>query len=163
MNMFDEAMAIKTMLEIRGVTRKELSHSLGISVSAIANKLRLLNLDDETKAAITASELSERHARLLLRLDDKESRLKLIGEIADRGLTVAETEACLELKYLNVAKTAKDLKKQKIPCPEEAKEIFVENIKRSIESLTALGVQAKLSESIYGEKNYITIIIGDRS
>lgn len=157
MNMFDEAVAIKTMLERRGVTRNELSKSLGISVSAIANKLRLINLDDEVKNAVCNLGLSERHARLLLRLKNKELQLDFLNEIAHRHLTVAEAEACLELKYLSRADA--NISEQKIPRPEEAKDIFIENIKKSIESMTAVGVDAKISSSLYGKKCYITIII----
>ncbi len=159
MNMFDEAAAIKTMLDMRGITRKELSATLGISVSAIANKLRLLSLDESVKAAVTAGKLSERHTRLLLRLKNPEHQLEFINEITDRRLTAAEAEACMELKYLSQSEMAENEKKKKIPCPEEAKDAFIESIKKNIESLSALGVSARLTTSLYGKKSYITIIM----
>ena len=161
MSIFDEAEAIKIMLDVRGLTRGELAASLGMSVSAVSNKLRLLSLDKDVKNSVIANRLSERHARLLLRLRDKEAQLKLIDEIADRKLTVAETEACLELKYLNNAEITDIIQKQKISHPEEAKNLFLENIKRNVEALSALGVRARLSASIHGQKTFITIIIED--
>ncbi|MBO5009890.1 MAG: hypothetical protein J6D20_04240 [Clostridia bacterium] len=161
MSFFDEAEAIKIMLDMRGLTRGELAKSLGVTVSAISNKLRLLSLDEEVKAAVIANKLTERHARLLLRLGDKEKQLRLIEEIADRNLTVAQTEACMEIKYLNNTEITDNPQKQIIPCPEEAKDMFIENIKKSIQSLSALGVSATLSTSLHGQKSYITIIIGE--
>lgn len=158
MNMFDEANAIRTMLDMRQITRKELSTSLGLSESCIANKLRLLRLSDKIQAAVIQGGLTERHARLLLRLDDADSQLSLVNEIADRHLTVAEAEACLELRYIkNINASAIN----KNPCPPEARDSFVDNVFKGVRSLVSLGISAKATISRYEKKSYITIVIED--
>ena len=75
MDMFKEAESLACMLEKRKLKQRELAESLGVSPSYIANKLRLLNYSAEMRKIITDSGLSERHARALLRLNDKEKRL----------------------------------------------------------------------------------------
>jgi ParB family chromosome partitioning protein len=154
MNMFDEALAIKTMLDMRAMSRKELSKSLGISESCIANKLRLLNLSERVRSAVTDGGLTERHARILLRIDGDKSRLEFAEEISSRRLTVAEAEALFELKDLRRLTRA-----TKTPSPHEAKEAFVDSITQNLASLKFLGVNASSKISYHGDKTYITVII----
>ena len=74
MNMFDEARALSGTIKMRGISQSEMAKMLGVSQSYIANKLRLLTLDDGLKAKICESNLTERHARAILRLRDAELR-----------------------------------------------------------------------------------------
>ncbi len=67
----EEAQCYQKLLETYGLTQEELANRLGKSQSSIANKLRLLKLSDEVKAAMTEKRLSERHARALLKADGR--------------------------------------------------------------------------------------------
>ena len=98
----EEAQCYQKLLETYGLTQEELANRLGKSQSSIANKLRLLKLSDEVKAAMTEKRLSERHARALLKLTDDKQRLDAAGKIAGKGLSVKETEQMVE-KTLNKA------------------------------------------------------------
>lgn len=98
----EEAQCYQKLLETYGLTQEELANRLGKSQSSIANKLRLLKLSDEVKAAMTEKRLSERHARALLKLTDDKQRLDAVGRIAEKGLSVKETEQMVE-KTLNKA------------------------------------------------------------
>ena len=97
-----EAQCYQKLLETYGLTQEELANRLGKSQSSIANKLRLLKLSDEVKAAMTEKRLSERHARALLKLTDDKQRLDAVERIAEKGLSVKETEQMVE-KTLNKA------------------------------------------------------------
>lgn len=98
----EEAQCYQKLLETYGLTQEELANRLGKSQSSIANKLRLLKLSDEIKAAMTEKRLSERHARALLKLTDDKQRLDAVERIAEKGLSVKETEQMVE-KTLNKA------------------------------------------------------------
>lgn len=98
----EEAQCYQKLLETYGLTQEELANRLGKSQSSIANKLRLLKLSDEVKAAMTEKRLSERHARALLKLTDDKQRLDAVERIAEKGLSVRETEQMVE-KTLNKA------------------------------------------------------------
>ena len=98
----EEAQCYQKLLETYGLTQEELANRLGKSQSSIANKLRLLKLSDEVKAAMTEKRLSERHARALLKLTDDKQRLDAVERIAEKVLSVKETEQMVE-KTLNKA------------------------------------------------------------
>ena len=98
----EEAQCYQKLLETYGLTQEELANRLGKSQSSIANKLRLLKLSDEVKAAMTEKRLSERNARALLKLTDDKQRLDAVERIAEKGLSVKETEQMVE-KTLNKA------------------------------------------------------------
>jgi ParB family chromosome partitioning protein len=92
---FEEAQAFAAILHDERLTQEELARSLGISQSAVANKLRLLRLSESERRRIISAGLSERHARALLRLDGAE-REEALSTAAARGLNVAQTERLVE-------------------------------------------------------------------
>ena len=73
----DVAAACRRILDRHPITQERLAASLSCSPSALANRLRLLKLPPEVRAAVRALGLSERHARALLRLPDEADQLAL--------------------------------------------------------------------------------------
>lgn len=96
MSIFESAAALKGTMEMRGCNQAELARMLGVSGSYIANKLRLLSLEDTCRSMIEAAGLSERHARAVLRLKKEEQRLFALQRICEDGLNVAESEELIE-------------------------------------------------------------------
>ena len=90
MNMFDEARAMSGTLQLCHITQRELAERMGVSQSYVANKLRLLAFSQYVERLIVKYQLSERHARALLRLDSDEDRLEIIEKVISRDLTVRE-------------------------------------------------------------------------
>lgn len=95
LNYFEEAIAIQTLINDFRLTQAEVAVQLGMANSTVSNKLRLLKLSDNLQSRLLSANLTERHARALLRLplDKRESTLDKI--IAD-GLNLAQTEALIE-------------------------------------------------------------------
>lgn len=95
LNYFEEAIAIQTLISDFRLTQAEVAVQLGMANSTVSNKLRLLKLSDNLQTRLLSANLTERHARALLRLpnDKRESTLDKI--IAD-GLNLAQTEALIE-------------------------------------------------------------------
>ena len=96
MNCFEVAEGIRTLIDSYELTQCEAAHQLGMSQSAVANKLRLLRLSEEERAALIAAGCGERHARALLRLAEPTRRWQAIEKIVADKLTVAQTERLVE-------------------------------------------------------------------
>ena len=95
LHFFEEATAIQTLLQEFNVTQEELAQHLGKSQSAIANKLRLLKLDEKLQQDLIKANLTERHARALLKLEETE-RPKVLRKIISGNLNVGQTEKYIE-------------------------------------------------------------------
>jgi ParB family chromosome partitioning protein len=92
LNPVDEAFALKVLLEDLGVTQEKLAARVGKSRSAIANKIRLLDLPSPIQDALAGGTLSEGHARALLGLEGRGEQVKLARRIAEKGLSVRQVE-----------------------------------------------------------------------
>ena len=84
----EEARTYQTILSLDNITQEELAKTMGKSQSAISNKLRLLTLPEEVQEALLNSEISERHARSLLTIQDVEKQKSLLNEIITKKIPV---------------------------------------------------------------------------
>ena len=88
----EEAQCYYTLLTTYDLTQEELAQRLGKSQSSIANKLRVLRLPSSVKAAMKEQGLTERHARALLKLKNEKEQLAVVRKVAEKGLSVKETQ-----------------------------------------------------------------------
>ena len=88
----EEAISYKKILDMGYLTQETLASKLGKNQSTIANKLRLLNLDDDVQEALLNEQISERHARSLLRLTNHQQQKGLLNRIIKERLTVRKTD-----------------------------------------------------------------------
>ena len=95
LNFFEEAEGYLTAIRQYGLMQEELARRIGRSPSTVANRLRLLRLGPAVRREILQAGLSERHARALLKLDSELMQLKAVQEIAEKGLSVARSEALI--------------------------------------------------------------------
>ena len=93
---FEEAEGYARAIREFKLSQEELAARVGKSQSAIANKLRLLRLEEPVRDLIRKGHLSERHARALLRLTNQQDRLQIAEQAAQCVLSVRETEALVE-------------------------------------------------------------------
>ena len=94
----EEARSYKNLLDKGYLTQEQLAKRMGLSQPAVANKLRLLNLDEEVQQALLEERISERHARTLLSLNDKAAQREWLHRVINERLTVRQLD--LELKKL---------------------------------------------------------------
>ena len=92
----EEAVSYKRILDMGYITQEGLAKKIGKSQSTIANKIRLLNLDDEVQSYLLNNRISERHARSLLRIPDKEKQVQMLHRIVEERLTVKQTDREIE-------------------------------------------------------------------
>lgn len=87
----EEAISYKKILDMGYINQTDLAEKLGKTQSTIANKLRLLNLDEEVQEALLNEKISERHARSLLKLD-KNKQVEMLNRIISERMTVRKTD-----------------------------------------------------------------------
>ena len=92
----EEAKSYKALLEKGYLTQEDLAKKMGLSQSAISNKLRLLSLSESVQNALMVGKISERHARSLLQVDSLEEQDKWLNTILDERLTVRELDKRLK-------------------------------------------------------------------
>jgi ParB family chromosome partitioning protein len=115
LNAIEEATAIKALMSEYKMTQEMVAQKIGRSRPAIANVLRLLNLDKRVQDMLIEGRISETHARAIVVIDDNELQFELAQEIEKKGLSAREIETYMRLKKENklVKKTenifAKDL------------------------------------------------------
>ncbi len=95
LNFFEEAIAIQTLINDFRLTQAEVAVQLGMANSTVSNKLRLLKLSEEMQNRIISANLTERHARALLRLSDS-NREDALQKIIANGLNLSQTEALID-------------------------------------------------------------------
>ena len=90
---FEEAEALRNLLLMTAMTQNEMAERLSLSPSALSNKLRLLTLSSTERNLILEHQLSERHARAILKIRDSSMRVEAIRQIATEGMTAIEAES----------------------------------------------------------------------
>ncbi len=104
----EEALSYQKILSMGYLTQDQLAAKLGKKQSTIANKLRLLNLDEDVQNALLYEKISERHARSLLKLNQEQQK-EMLKRIIQERLTVRQTD--IEIQKI--------LEKQNEPNPQE--------------------------------------------
>ena len=156
LNFIEEAEGYGRLLEEFGLTQEVLAQRLGKSQPTIANKLRLLKLPSRVKELLLSQDLTERHARALLRLPDEEIQMKIVNEIFNLGYTVKQTEKRVE-EIINKhgGAVTKDRKKVII----RDIRIFLNTIRQAVSILEAGGLGPKMTEKDDGDFLEITILL----
>jgi ParB family chromosome partitioning protein len=151
----EEAMAYAKLLELHNLTQEALAQRLGKGQSTIANKLRLLKLPQEVQEALLHRTITERHARALIVLKDKEKQLKLLQEIIDKQLNVKQTED----RVLKMLESTNRKPKPKRKAFSKDMRIAVNTIRQSLTMVANSGVAVDSEEEEFEDYYQITIRI----
>jgi ParB family chromosome partitioning protein len=131
LNAIEEAKAYEALINNFSLTQEELAARVGKSRSAIANTLRLLQLDESIQELIIQQQITEGHGRAILRLPDKKSQLELVEKIIKNSMSVRETE-----KKVNEILDKPQKKKVK-----NKKEVIYREIEEKIKNILGTKVQ----------------------
>jgi len=96
LHFFEEAQGLSNLMTDYGFTQEALASRIGKNQSTIANKIRVMRLPKPVQKLIVDNELSERHARALLKLDSEDLQLEVLAKVIKQGLTVRKTESLIE-------------------------------------------------------------------
>ena len=158
LSFMEEAEGYNNLLIEHGFTQEELAQKIGKSQSTIANKIRLLKLPPLVKKMISDNNLTERHARALLKLHDEQLQLKVLKHVCERGLNVKKTEELVEKAIERYTRgTREKVPEKSITKAIKDIRIFVNTVKQAIDLMKKSGVNAKAAQIDRGE--YVEFII----
>jgi ParB family chromosome partitioning protein len=92
LNPIEEAQAYKKLMGEFELTQKKVANRVGKSRSAVANRLRLLDLPREIKQALKESKITRGKARALLSLDDRDAQIDMFKSMIGENISVRELE-----------------------------------------------------------------------
>ena len=104
LNPMEEAMAYQTLIDEYGLRQEDIADRVSKNRTTITNALRLLKLSEEVREMVAQGILSAGHARTLVVVEDPGEQLALAKEIAEKGLSVRDTERLIKLKGRKKAK-----------------------------------------------------------
>lgn len=153
LHFLEEAEGFSKLMATFAFTQEELAKRMGKSQSTIANKLRLLKLSDQIRGQIFSAGLTERHARVLLKLPQEEMQVKALTEIIDKQMNVRETEQFIE-KILETAVTKKKTKKKVVGIVRDVR-IYLNTINQLTKQMKKSGLQVEVKQE--QSEEYITV------
>jgi len=92
LNPIEEAASLQRLQREFDLTQQEVADAVGKSRSAIANLLRLMNLQDDVRRLVEHGDLEMGHAKALLGLEGAEQS-QAARTVVGKGLSVRQTEA----------------------------------------------------------------------
>ena len=157
LNPIDEAKAYTNLMKLNDLTQTALAKDMGKSQSYVANKLRLLKLDDDVQKALIEGKITARHGRALLNLseDDQERVLK---EIEEKGLNVKQTEEIAKDVDAYFNPKLKETKRERVVkrIPKDLK-VQINTIKKAVKLAKDSGIKVKVKENNDPDDYKITI------
>ena len=136
LDVWEEAVALRRLIDRFHLSQEEAARKIGKSQSAVANKLRLLKLPADVIAALREAGLTERHARTLLRLPSPELQRTAAAHIISRRLTVAGAEQYVDRLLSPPPKQAVPIYRTRDV------RLFLNTVRRSLSVMQAAGVNA---------------------
>lgn len=147
LNAIEQAMAMARIMKNEDITQNELADRLGYKQSTVANKLRLLKLPDYVKSALSHGQISERHARALLKVPEDKLE-EVFNTIVERDYTVSKTE-----EYI---KEILETNKHSLGISNNV-QIGINTINKAYDMVKKSGIDADYQVTEYGDNVKITI------
>lgn len=155
LTVWEEAAALRQLIDRHHLSQEEAAQRVGKSQSAVANKLRLLKLPEDVIATLRSHRLTERHARSLLRLGSPEAQRAALEEILKRGLNVAQTEVYIDRLLQSGTAPRKAAPVYRI----RDVRLFLNTVKRSLAVMQSAGVNARCGKEETDREITLTIHI----
>ena len=145
LDFFEEAEGFRRLIDQYGLTQEEAASKVGKTQSAVANKLRLLRLSPQNMELIRSANLTERHARCLLRLDDEADRINATNYIIEHDLNVSRSE-----QYIDALLTEKQtpvVGERKVVRLIKDVRFFLNTLNRAVGVMVDAGIGATVDQS----------------
>ena len=135
----EEARSYVQIMRQSKMTQEQMAEKIGKSQSAIANKIRLLNLPQEIQEGVVEGKITERHARALLTAPEEKQK-DIYHRILDNGMNVRETENYIE----RTGRLKKAKRRQKTKGFTRNGQIAVNSVKQCVQMIEKLGISVTL-------------------
>lgn len=143
LNPIEEAESYQRLQEEFQLSQEKIAERVGKSRSAIANSLRLLQLDSRVRNFVTENKLSGGHARTLLGIADGDLQFELAEQVLEEGLSVRALEALVKKEQQRLEKQEKQEKEEKTPPKQEdaGEAVFYQAIEEELKSIFSTKVK----------------------
>lgn len=161
LNYMEEAEAYYNLIKEHGYTQDKLAESIGKKQSTIANKLRLLKLNPNVVEILLKNDLTERHARALLKLKDEKMQLDIVKTVIKKNLNVKNTEELIKSRLEKIYNSENNIGedgKKRIKGVFSPK-IYVNTIKQVFDKY---GIDAKYKSKELDDKIEVTVVISKK-
>ncbi len=158
LNFIEEAEGYYNLIEDHGFTQQEIAEKMGKNQSTIANKLRLLKLPDDIKKDLLKYNLTERHGRALLKLDDDDLKRKILERVVKNELNVNKTEELVNGILDDLTKKEENEVKQNIKGLISIR-IYLNTIKKAFSAIKDTGIKAEYKEVDKGDHVEVVVKI----
>jgi ParB family chromosome partitioning protein len=157
LDFIEEAEGLYRLVNYSGYKQEEVARLVGLSQSAVSNKLRILKLSPELLFMIRETGLTERHARAFLKLEEEQDRLEIFEQIIKTNLNVANTEALIE-SFLQ-KKDQKEKAPQKPVYVLKDVRLFMNTLSRGMNMMQQSGIDARCGRDETEQEIVLTIKI----
>lgn len=152
----EEAEGYEKLVNTFHLTQESMAIRVGKKQSTIANKLRLLRLPVSVRNKLHDSKLTERHARVLLKLENEETQKAVLQKVLKGNLNVRQTEALVEKTLKENGKL--DKKKPRIVIVNDVR-IYLNSIREIMETVKTSGIPASMEQDMDGDDVVLTLRI----
>ena len=152
----EEAEGYEKLVNTFHLTQESMAIRVGKKQSTIANKLRLLRLPVSVRNKLHDSKLTERHARVLLKLENEETQKAVLQKVLKGNLNVRQTEALVEKTLKENGKL--DKKKPRIVIVNDVR-IYLNSIREIMETVKNSGIPASMEQDMDGDDVVVTLRI----
>ena len=161
LDFFEEAYGFKRLIDQYGLTQEEAARKVGKTQSAVANKLRLLRLSQNNMELIRSANLTERHARCLLRLDSEEDRINATKYIIEHDLNVSRSEQYIDdlLKEKEIENSSPVQQERKVVRLIKDVRFFLNTLNRAVGVMVDSGIGATVEQQESDDGLTLTINI----
>jgi ParB family chromosome partitioning protein len=153
---FEEAAAIQNLMVCYHLSQDQAAKQIGMAPSTLSNKLRLLKLPADLRDDIEATNLTERHARALLRVSDPVLQRELLQRIIKRNMNVHEAETFITNTLQEV-----DVPARARPHVRLVRDVrlFVNTIHHAVDTMRSSGIEAHSEKSENDDYLIYTVMI----
>ena len=152
----EEAEGYEKLVNTFHLTQESMAIRVGKKQSTIANKLRLLRLPVSVRNKLHDSKLTERHARVLLKLENEETQKAVLQKVLKGNLNVRQTEALVEKTLKENGKL--DKKKPRIVIVNDVR-IYLNSIREIMDTVKTSGIPASMEQDMDGDDVVVTLRI----
>ena len=155
LNYIEEAAAYKRLMEEYGLTQSEIAKRVGKQQSTISNKIRILSLPLDIQLVLAENQLTERHARALLKVTDEAVRKQILSRIVEHSLNVKQTEKLID----DVLKKQEEEKRKGEKLRFINYRIYLNTLKKAFSSISEIESNARFYQEDKGDYMEIRITI----
>ncbi len=155
LNYIEEAAAYKRLMEEYGLTQSEIAKRVGKQQSTISNKIRILALPEDIRQVLAENQLTERHARALLKVPDENVRKQILSRIVEHNLNVKQTEKLID----DVLKKQEEEKRKGEKLRFINYRIYLNTLKKAFTSISEIETNAKFYQEDKGDYLEVRITI----